>query len=414
MIVDEKRIIEDSYFKYEERLKAPTGRYLDVTPTPTEYFHIINNESTTEEGWKQVQERFGKKTGTVYSLTKDFPIYISDQIQLQLQNEEIGLDSSFSGEGTILPGTIVPVPGDYFRIPLLEDDYLFKVTEITYDNVMTDGFYRISFILEDISSEFTEELISGVEDSEKYVCILENIGTEENCIIKEEEFDKIDKIKDMYRRIVDFYISMFYNERHNSLLCPIENFRSLYDPLQTEFINKHNLLNDPRDIKTIMLTDQYDDSRRRIKYAKSLYHFIELRKIDLLRNFEFAKRSGMTIHESSFYAWHDKLIDVADPPELEQTGLPTTDIFSDEFCNVIRYNTDDEGISDYGKVIRDYIRMDNFNISNIPLTLDEELLYSNNSMEVFFFTPIILYIIRYAIKNTLKVYSKKDQIALRI
>ena len=41
-----------------------------------------------------------------------------------------------------------PLENDYFMIPILHDVYLFRVTEIAYDNVMPDNFYKISFMLE--------------------------------------------------------------------------------------------------------------------------------------------------------------------------------------------------------------------------------------------------------------------------
>ena len=77
------------------------------------------------------------------------------------------------------------------------------------------------------------------------------------------------------------------------------------------------------------------------------------------------------------------------------------EIFSNDFIFQIRYNSDSP--SEYAELIKRYVRNEEIKITEIPLDLDEELLYLNNSIEVFFFTPIILYILRELInENTSK------------
>ena len=149
----------------------------------------------------------------------------------------------------------------------------------------------------------------------------------------------------------------------------------------------------------MILTDQYTDNKRKIKYARSVYRYIELRKKELLTNFKYMTKPGIVLHESSFYRWHDKTVDVLDIPEY----MPDTskEIFSNDFIFQIRYNSD--STSEYGELIKRYVRKEEIKITEIPLDLDEELLYLNNSIEVFFFTPIILYILQEIInENTSK------------
>src|SRR5699024_10114260 len=101
-------------------------------------------------------------------------------IRFQLESTEHGLDSSYEGEAQILPNTIRPVPNSYFIINYLQDYYLFRVTGIQYDNVRADNFYTITFKLEDIAEEKINQL--NIQCTEYYDCILQNIGTEKNCI----------------------------------------------------------------------------------------------------------------------------------------------------------------------------------------------------------------------------------------
>ena len=394
--VNEQKMVEDSTFQYEERIKSPASRFIESTPVFTTYYHINVDQTTVDEGFLDVASIIGHRSPIRFNKIEDFPIYGLDQIVLQLQEEDQGLDVSFESEATILPNTIKPVQNDFFIIPTLKDYYIFRVTDIQYDNIMPDNFYKINYKLEYIDSVKLEEIEKQV--ILENVCILENIGTETNCIIQKSIYKKIQDVEKMYREITEFYKVMFYNDRHNVFLGELENGRFLYDPLQTEFINKNRLFNEKNNLETLILTEEYDDPKRKYKYAKSVYKFIELQDMKLLSNFVYAKRPGTTIHESSFYRWHDKKVDVLDIPQfITDESLR---IFSDEFVLAIRDNI--EMKSDYANLIQKFVRSEKITIEDIPLTLDTELIYLNNSLEVFFFTPIILYIIKTIIKKEMK------------
>lgn len=389
-------MVEDSTFQYEERIKSPASRFIESTPVFTTYYHINVDQTTVDEGFLDVASIIGHRSPIRFNKIEDFPIYGLDQIVLQLQEEDQGLDVSFESEATILPNTIKPVQNDFFIIPTLKDYYIFRVTDIQYDNIMPDNFYKINYKLEYIDSVKLEEIEKQV--ILENVCILENIGTETNCIIQKSIYKKIQDVEKMYREITEFYKVMFYNDRHNVFLGELENGRFLYDPLQTEFINKNRLFNEKNNLETLILTEEYDDPKRKYKYAKSVYKFIELQDMKLLSNFVYAKRPGTTIHESSFYRWHDKKVDVLDIPQFIMDD--SLRIFSDEFVLAIRDNI--EMKSDYANLIQKFVRSEKITIEDIPLTLDTELIYLNNSLEVFFFTPIILYIIKTIIKKEMK------------
>jgi hypothetical protein len=393
--VNEQKMVEDSTFQFENRIKSPTARFLDTTPTFTTYYHIVNDKTTVDEGFKDVASIVGHRSPIRFDKIEDFPIYGLEQIVLQLQEEDQGLDSSYESEAVILPRTIQPVPNDFFIIPILKDLYMFRVTNIHYDTVMPDNFYKIEFKLEYIDSVKMEELEK--QTTSENVCVLENIGTESSCIIEKGAFKKIQQIEVMYREIVEFYKAMFYNDRHNVFLCETENGRFLYDPLQTEFINKHRLFSDKNNLETLILTDEYEDPKRKYKYAKSVYRFIELCDMKLLTTFPYAIRPGTTLHESSFYRWHDKKIDVLDI--LTIMGDDNPRIFSEEYKTSIEMNFEVE--SEYARLIQKFVRSEKLTVKDIPLNLDTELIYLNKSLEVFFFTPIIMYIIKEIIKKEL-------------
>ena len=396
-IINEQKMVEDTTFQFENRFKSPTARFIDTTPVFVTYYHVDTDNTTVDEGFMDVASVIGHRSPIRFNKIENFPLYGMDQIVLNIAEDDQGLDSTWDGDGIVLPKTIKPVPNDFFIIPTLKDYYIFRVTNIQYDTVMPDNYYKIEFKLEYIDSAKLEEIEKQVLD--EHVCVLENIGTETNCIIEKSSYNKIKEIEKMYAEIKDLYMAMFYNDRHNVFLCEIEDGKLLYDPLQTYFINIHKLFNDKNDLSTIMLTDQYDDPKRKYKYAKSVYKFLETKDMKLLSMFKYTTRPGTSIRESSFRKWHDRNIEVLDTPMVIPDDSKS--IFSQEYMEAIRLNAPVE--SDYAELIQRYVRGERLTIKDINMELDTELIYLNNSIEVFFFTPFIMYIIRKIIEAELHV-----------
>lgn len=396
-IINEQKMVEDTTFQFENRFKSPTARFIDTTPVFVTYYHVDTDNTTVDEGFLDVASVIGHRSPIRFNKIENFPLYGMDQIVLNIAEDDQGLDTTWDGDGIVLPKTIKPVPNDFFVIPTLKDYYIFRVTNIQYDTVMPDNYYKIEFKLEYIDSTKLEEIEKQV--LEEHICVLENIGTETNCIIEKSSYQKIKEIEKMYAEIKDLYMAMFYNDRHNVFLCEIEDGKLLYDPLQTYFVNIHKLFNSKNDLSTLILTDQYDDPKRKYKYAKSVYKFLETRDMKLLSMFKYTTRPGTSIRESSFRKWHDRNIEVLDTPLVIPDD--SNSIFSRDFMEAIKLNAPVE--SEYASLIQRYLRSEKITIKDISMELDTELIYLNNSIEVFFFTPIIMYIIRDIIEKELHV-----------
>lgn len=403
-VIDEKKMVNDNTFLYEERVKAPTSRFLDVTQTYTTYYHIDVDQTTTDEGFADVASIIGWRSPIRFQKIEDFPIYGLEQIILQLQDTDQGLDTSYEGEAIILNNAkLKPLPNDFFVIPVLGQYYMFRVIDIQYDNIMSDNFYRITFKLEYNDSVKMQELEKQVTDENIFE--LGNVGTEKSCIIKKSVYKNIEKIEEMRSRIIDFYTSMYYNDKYNVFLCPLDSGDFYYDPLQTEFINKHKLMNRKNELVGLTLTDQYPDAKRQYKYNKSIYRFVETKKMELLSRFPYTYIPGRGISGSSFDLYFDNTIKVFE--YFTAITKHTYYFFSEEMVSSIRLNLPIE--DDYANLIQKFVRSEVIDVKDIPLNLDEELLYLNDSLEVYMFTPIILYIIQEVIKDNLKEIKKREQ-----
>lgn len=402
IIVNEQKMLTENMFEYEDRVKSPLNKYIDKTFTPVEYFHIRNNDTTTDGGWIDVEEILGDRSPVRFQVIHDLPIAGIENITINLSETDIGLDGSYEGEGIILPGTVVPLQNDFFIIRILKDKYIFRVTEVQYDTIMPDNFYKISFVLDNIDAGKQEDLVK--QTVRKTTCLIDNIGTSERCIIEDDYYDDIRKINNMYSEMLNDYITFFYNNKYNCLLGDWGDGYKIYDPLQREFIHNNGLFKVKKQIDTIVFNELFIDPRRKIKYENSIYRFIELRDTRKLTQFPYYVFRGTNNKQTPFSRWNDKNVFILDI-QANMGDNPNV-LLSQESVNTIKMNYPTN--SKYLKLISNYIHRDEINISEIDLSLGEELLMlTDSNLEVFIFTPIILYILRSIVNKFMIQYDKQ-------
>ena len=409
MLINEKRMVDDTLFHYEQRFHSPLSRFIDKTPTFTTYFHIADDASTTSEGFNSIDDYLGDSSPIRYRRIENFPLYGLDQILLQIEDTDQGLDRSYEGEATLINSTITPCQNDMFMIPSLKDFYIFKVITVNSDHIMSDNYYRVGFSLQYIDREKATWL--NKQTVEKYNCVLENIGTEKKCLIRSDIYDKIGKLEEMYTNMVDIYISVFYNERYNCFLGELDGpCTLLYDPFQVEFMLRHDLMNQKNRLDVIVPTEHFTDSKRRLKYERSIYRFFERRDLSLISNFKYNTFQGVNNPETAFAHYVDNTVFIVDIPQNKYIPDCANQIFSDDFVATVKVNGPVE--TRYGKLLKDYIRNDEMTIDDVPLDLMEELLSLNADIEIFFLVPIMLYIIRTLIAKAL--YKEPDLTSVEI
>lgn len=396
--IDERRIVENSAFEFEDRLHSPIVQRSNRTLTPTRYYHLINVESTTDQGLVNVEENVGGNSGLRFHRIDDFPIGLNAPIQLNLSETDHGIDSSYEGEATILPNTIRPVPNSYFLINYLSDSYIFKVTGIRYDNISADNTYIIEFKLDNISDEIPHEL--DMQSTTHYDCVLRNIGTEKECLIEHEKYAKIRSIETMYDEITHIYLSLFYNERYNDILGPGPANTKIYDPYLTRFINSEGLFKD-NDVFTITyLQEEISDQQFLLKYQKSVFQFIKKPDMNRLQRFPLEVIPGCNLPETQFYVWRDNSIFVTSVPSCQpKEGIA---IFSDNFVEMVQDTTEIPDDS-YSRLLSLYIRNEPLSIYDIRDDLLDNLITLEWNIELFYITPLILFIIRKLLTDALTI-----------
>ncbi len=395
-LINEEKLMEDNIFKFENRLNSQLTRFLDKSPVFVTYYHVNVNETTTDEGFRDIESIIGNRSPLRFQKIENFPMYGLDQVVLAIQDSEQGLDTEYSGEAVILPNTIKPLQNDIFKINHVKGSFLFRVTEVQYDNIRPDNYYKINFRFEWLDDEKADKLDEQVE--ENFSCILQNIGTEENCLIQEDYYKQLKLIDEMFNDMVKTYKILFYNERYNCFLWERLDGYKIYDPFQTVFFNNHKLLNNKADYSTVMLSEEFNDHKRKLKYERSIYRCFERRDTKLLSEFKYHTIPGTYKKDSSFARWNDQSIMIVEIPS-PQDDSATESLLTPDIINTFKMNGPTD--SKYVELMQKFIRNESMTIYDIPTNLNEELIQLDANEEVFFFTPILMYIIQTVVNDFL-------------
>jgi hypothetical protein len=387
-LFDEKKLVNDSVFLHEQRMSSQYTRFLDKSPTYVTFYHINNIESITDTGFQSVERILGTNSPIRFDEVKDFPIYGIDQVLLSLSNDSSLLDTSYDGDGVILPNTIIPYPNDMFTISYLDQNYLFMVTDIAYDTIKSNNFYKISFTIRSLDAEFKADLLAQTVD--KFSCIASNIGTEEKVLLRDDDLQQILAIDEVYTNITDHYRLLFFDDKYNSFLLTQLDGTRLYDRYMAEFINKFKILSKKKDFDTLYLSNEDTTKTMMLEYHNSIYRALELQKKEMIqlnkcgqvfitgRSSIFSFYRDQTIRSVQLdpnalndYIRADLITKIQTPPDvLDETVIGSTIVkfFNDSVKTI--YDLDGDSLKDYTA-------------------------FMGYDQETFTLIPILLYILRF-------------------
>lgn len=384
-LIEDKKFINDNIFKFEKRLESQYTIFTDKTPTFVTYYHINNINSISDSGFQNVEKVFGKDSPLRFQEINDFPIYGIDNIKLDLSDEDEGLTSNYEGEGIILPNTIKPLPNDFFTISYLNRVYIFMVTAIDYDTIKSNNYYKINFYYRTDSEETFE--LAQEQVLEKYNCIFKNIGTEDKCLIKDDEYRLFVRLNDVYRKLVDRYNVLFYSNKFNSYLFG-DGDTLIYDKYLTHFINSNSLFNEKEQYKTVFLSNEDWNIRFVPEYDDCIFSLVESRSINELKPIRCLKNS-ISYEESVFRMYN---MDNVRSVMFIDTGSEM--YIKDELIDHIKKYIIDENATIIESLLVNYFNDGYDSIYNI--NLDKLMNYKiKYNYDDFILIPIILYILRF-------------------
>lgn len=223
-----KTILNNPYYMYEDK-KAATA----------DYWNINNTKSTLDEATRTKYAELGPNNPLRFNLIKNFYLYGIERISLDYDMGDFGLESSeITGEAVILPNTIIPYVGDYFRLYQIDKPYLFSVTKVDENTLDTGAIlYKIQYKLKYMD-------LHGIDKQtvEEYNMVANNVGTNFKAVIQSSKYDLIRELESYTIRLKEYYNMLFYDERVQTYTFLYNNLFKVYDPYMVEFIIRNKIL----------------------------------------------------------------------------------------------------------------------------------------------------------------------------
>lgn len=242
------------------------------------YFHQNIVETTTDNGMGNTNEFIGSNSSIRYNMIDNLPLFKVDSAQFNLDYDELmGLNGSSESQGIIVPGTIEPIPNDYFTIEYSDKKYLYKVTSIeTDDYTKKSKYYKISFKYDGYYDKKIEEQVV-----ENFTCLFDTIGSEQTSIIKNNAYELAKKAEEKLNDIKLKYLNKFMLKETTTPIFKDKLGRLYYDPYLIEFISRNNIFIKDRSFSsvninnTLELDENFDEA-----YYESIYNLLENKYLD--------------------------------------------------------------------------------------------------------------------------------------
>lgn len=378
-----------------DRLKNPFYSFNNSKGTTVTYFNTDINNMPLDTVTGLEHTHMGKYSNCKFNRIKKFVLYGVDRIAVTMEDTEEGQQAQeITGEAMILPNTITPYPGDFFIINHIKDKILFKVIDVqsdTFDNGA--NVWQIQYKLDNVSSKELEDYNIG----KRYVFLLNNNGTNYNCIIEEDDFNIISNLEELSHNMREYYKSIFYNDRVQSLIVSANN-NKFYDSFLTEFIIKNKLLED-RPNYLYIAHQLVTPKTFSLDYSRSFFYCIEEKNIDKLKRIDTVAYGELIDNKTSIFSTRYE-------PYLKMTYIKGK--ISDTFAKGLIFEIFDEDLiyhiqnnKLYGDDILADIIIKYFNdedITNDDYDKLDIINYSDNIV-LFYYVPIAIYILEYYIKK---------------
>lgn len=246
------------------------SKHLESNPIFVTYYNQDLVKSTTDIGLQAPNSLLGDESPISYNRINKLPLYSVPVTQLSMDiDSNIGIKLDYSADGVILPGTIIPKPGDFFIIPIVGKEYLFKVTSVNADTVRSNNYFKIEFTFDKINDGSIDKNTDG-----DYSVIYNNIGDKDSkAVIRNDHLVDVNNMVNIIYEIRNNILNRYFDRDINLIIYK----KSYYDPWINDFIKQNNLLNHEsfRDIVFICNRVVDDEDRYMINYKTS---FLELLK----------------------------------------------------------------------------------------------------------------------------------------
>lgn len=266
-------------------LESPMTQFLNLGhPVLVDYYNCSDGYSTYDNGTGTVDALLGDNSPLRYHCIHDLPVYgMLRDFLMDLQDNDGLIDFNMELDNlSVLPNTVIPTTYDYIIYRFgnhKERIVLFRVNAPKKTSIKNHALEAFSAKMTDIDS------FGNIQKLEKQVvkrfhAKLKNIGTNEKCLLEEEQYQYSERVEALREKLVEQYLDVFYRSKYHALVLhgELEQDYLSYDPWLTHFCITNRLLETEKHM--IVLANLDEDDNSRAKYNTTCYHALETKSSD--------------------------------------------------------------------------------------------------------------------------------------
>jgi len=394
--IDRKITIDSLVEGTKEKLANPYYKFNNTNATIVTYYNLDPKMTTFDEGTNNTYANTGTTSSLRMNKINNMYLFGLDVVKLNLNETDYGFEADGAeGNAVIIPNTIEPHPGDYFKVNHTNVDYLFKVTSVDIDTLYHGAnAYQIKYQLNRLSEKEIESQVVN-----EYTMIMDNTGTQMNPIIRTNDYNLIQNLEEILIRLKKYYEELFWDHKVQSFIFNYRHKRN-YDPYLIEFLIRNKLMSGG-DKYSFITHQTHLQSTFSIDYDKTIFRSLELRQTNNINNnmaiarVECDPNSLLTSRFDDYYSLVYTTKVFKDIP-IEVIPMDVVRKIRDK--NTTKYTISDP-LAIYNIFI-DYLLNEKINIHTTIDILDRLQFYENKKL--FYGIPITIYIIEDYIKDLLK------------
>jgi hypothetical protein len=396
-LLNRKEIIKENVSNFIEQSSDRYSRFFQGAPNFVTYYSIDRLNSTEDVGLENVVEIVGDESPMEYSRVVDFPLYGIESGDIETQIGDFGMESEYQGTAIVVPGTLKPMPNDFFTFSY-NGEYVFKVTTVQVDRIEGKKVYRLEYKLSEVKLENLEKQIN-----KRYETVFDNIGTEDRVVVSEEKVRLLKVIEEMEDSLITYYDTNFRSKKFDVITYKHNGF-NLYNSFLVNFIKNNKLLERRYNyMKSIYVNNLHLPIPRFSEiYKKTIYYAIESGDVSNLEWEDFYLNEILN-EDTPFFDHYEKFYRCKYYEKISEKVVSVSP-HGGILINSIRANTPIDGTEDYSYVLENII----IRYLNDDLQFDEDLLQELNDiqyspfLEGFLLIPCILFILKDYRKQLIK------------
>jgi len=216
-VLNVQKLIETQSQKYKDRLLSQYSRMLDLAPSFPTYYSIDGMNSTVEIGSRDIMDYVADDSPVKFKKILNMPFYSANAITADITYDDtLGTFTEFEDEGLLLNSVLKPLPGDHLIFKEFNPEIIFIITDVKIRAIRGEDHYVPTYSVVQTSR------IKNIERQvvETYETIFRNIGTEDNVLIRQSDYNDLRNYMEAYRIIHERYIDENYDKEISYLKTP--------------------------------------------------------------------------------------------------------------------------------------------------------------------------------------------------